>query len=91
MGYYKGKDIYNLTFYNRFGEKIDYNQPIGSAEGHGGGDIRLLEMIIRGGLEDPLGQVADSRAGAMSIMIGIAANHSMAEGKQIQIADLMDE
>ena len=55
VGFYKGKDIYNLTFYNRFGEKIDYNQPIGSAEGHGGGDIRLLDMIIRGGLEDPLG------------------------------------
>ena len=91
IGFYNGKDIYNLTFYNRYGEKIDYNQPIGSADGHGGGDIRLLEMIIRGGMEDPLGQVADSRAGAMSIMIGIAANHSMAEGRQIQIADLMGE
>ena len=63
-------------------------------EGLEGADIsqkipRLLEMLLRGYTEDPLGQIADSRAGAMSIMIGIAANRSMAEKRQVSISELL--
>lgn len=90
VGYYAGKNIFHLTLFNRKGEKIEYHIPDSINEGtHNGGDIRLLEMLLRGYEEDPLGQVADSHAGAMSIMIGIAANLSMKEGRQVKIQELM--
>lgn len=91
IGYYQGRESYQLNVYNRRGERVDYGQPntFVQAGGHNGGDIRLLEMLLRGYTEDPLGQIADSRAGAMSIMIGIAANRSMAEKRQVSISELL--
>jgi Predicted dehydrogenases and related proteins len=92
IGFAGGKQIYNLRLYNRYGEEIVYNIPdSGGAftKTHGGGDIRLLNMIIRGGMEDRLGQVADLRAGAMSIITGIAANISIKEGRQVLVKDLI--
>ncbi|MBQ9097380.1 MAG: Gfo/Idh/MocA family oxidoreductase [Clostridia bacterium] len=80
-----------ITIYNRLGEEIVYNYPINDTRlgGHGGGDIRLLNMIIRGGVEDPLGQQAGLHEGAMSIMIGIAGNVSMKENRRVTIEELM--
>src|SRR5690606_20930114 len=57
--------------------------------GHGGGDIRLLDMLFREGVADPLGHAANSRAGAMSSLTGVAANRSMATGEAVEIADLL--
>lgn len=58
--------------------------------GHGGGDPVLLEHVFRGGGEkDPYGRAAGSWAGAMSILIGVAANKSIATGKAVRIADLL--
>ena len=74
--------------YDRNGRKVNYAIPK-STGGHGGGDAKLLEMIIRGGIPDPLGHCAGSYAGAISILIGIASNKSMAEGKNIRIKDLV--
>ena len=81
----------HLYVFNRKGEKIEYQFPeqLETSKTHDGGDIRLLEMLIRGGLEDPLGQVADSYAGAMAIAIGIAANHSLEEKRQVQISEFL--
>jgi predicted dehydrogenase len=58
---------------------------------HGGGDTRLRRMIFAQDVADPLGQMAGSRAGAMSLLIGAAANLSIAEGKQIVIDELLKE
>jgi predicted dehydrogenase len=58
--------------------------------GHGGGDVRLLDDIF--GLEPPEDKymhAADYRAGAYSILTGIAANRSFESGKEIFIADLV--
>lgn len=57
--------------------------------GHGGGDARLLRMLFVGDLPDPLGLMAGSRAGAMSILTGVAANQSIATGKPIRVASLL--
>ena len=46
-------------------------------------------MIFEGGVPDPLGQQAGSYAGAVSILVGIAANVSIAEGRNIRIKDLV--
>ncbi|CAG7637950.1 Gfo/Idh/MocA family protein [Paenibacillus allorhizosphaerae] len=57
--------------------------------GHGGGDERLRRMIFAGDLEDPLGQQAGSWEGAMSLLIGAAANVSIAEKKPVVIRELL--
>lgn len=57
--------------------------------GHGGGDARLLDMLFIGGQPDPLGHMAGSRAGAMSILIGVGANKSIATGCPVEVADLL--
>lgn len=60
----------------------------GSAEGHGGGDVRLRRMLFAGGEADPLGRQADSMAGAASLLIGATANRSIAEGRALAIPDV---
>ncbi len=55
---------------------------------HGGGDRRLQEMLFNGPCPDPLGQMASSRAGALSCLIGAAANLSIRDGTPIAIKDL---
>ncbi len=57
--------------------------------GHGGGDDRLLNHVFRGVDEDPLGHAADHRAGAMSILTGIAANRSLRTGLPTEVDSLV--
>lgn len=62
-----------------------------TAEGnHGGGDRLMLEDIFA---PDPAGdryrRVADERAGAWSILVGIAANRSLETGARVRISDLV--
>ena len=67
---------------------IDIEEGRGS---HGGGDSALLEVLFKGSDEDPYNRHANSRAGAMSIGIGIAINNSIREQKQIKIKDILWE
>jgi len=61
-----------------------------SRGGHGGGDARLLYDLFSGRKRpDPLGQRADHRAGAYSILTGIAANKSIATGQVVEIHSLV--
>lgn len=57
--------------------------------GHDGGDERLLDMVFKGGISDPLGHQAGSWAGAMSLLIGVSGNISIKKGKPIKIKDLL--
>jgi len=58
--------------------------------GHGGSDDKLKDLIFLQNTPDPLGQHADSRAGVMSSLIGIAARKSIESGRPIRIDDLVD-
>jgi hypothetical protein len=58
-------------------------------EDHGGGDPRLRQMIFDPEMPDPCKQRAGTRAGAMSILTGIAAVKSIESGKPVKIADLI--
>jgi predicted dehydrogenase len=79
-----------ITVFNRRGERVIYDIPKATG-GHGGGDERLQDRLFGGrALPDPLGHMADSRAGAMSVLIGVAANRSIASGQVVQIADLLE-
>ena len=58
--------------------------------GHGGGDRIMLKDIFEPEPDsDRYQRAADQRGGAYSILTGIAANHSMAEGKLIKIEELV--
>jgi len=58
------------------------------ASGHGGADAILLRDVFIGDREDPLGLRADHKAGAWSILTGIAANKSMEEKRPIRIKEI---
>lgn len=56
---------------------------------HGGSDRRLRDHLFLPDTPDPLNHVAGTHAGAMSILIGIAANISIAEQSFVRIDDLL--
>lgn len=80
-----------LRIYNRNGEEIRYTFPKPKPGGHGGADDALMDNLFRGTKEDPLHQMADLRAGMMSIGIGAAANVSMKEHRQVDLSEFYDE
>jgi predicted dehydrogenase len=58
--------------------------------GHFGGDPELKKMLLVPGTEDPLGQRAGARAGAMSVLVGVAAMESVRSGKAIAVKPLLE-
>jgi predicted dehydrogenase len=61
-----------------------------SSGGHGGADpILLNDLFGANPPQDKFKRAADQRAGAWSILTGIAANYSMAQGQPIQINSLV--
>ncbi len=83
----------SIKFYNRKGECVNYDRthvkPLPG--GHGGSDPALRDNLFRGYAGDPLHQMADTRAGAMSIGIGIAANKSMAEDRAVYLSEFLGD
>lgn len=67
-----------------------YEVPI-NRNGHGGGDHRILRMIFEGNVPDPLGHQATSIDGALSVMIGAAANVSIAEKRIVNLGQLLGD
>jgi predicted dehydrogenase len=57
--------------------------------GHFGADPKLKDMIFKPDIPDPLKQRAGSRAGAMSLLTGVAAMRSIEQRKPVKIADLI--
>lgn len=90
VGPFAGSQIHRLRLYNRQGEEIDIHVPVATGS-HGGGDSRLREMLFRGGVQDSLGHMADTRAGIMSAIVGIAANKSIKENRAVCIEELVPE
>lgn len=77
-----------IDYYERKEGKITYKIPRAGG-GHGGGDERLLRMLFVGDLKDPLGLMAGTKAGAMSILTGISANKSIESGKPVDVKKLL--
>ena len=58
---------------------------------HNGSDSALRKLIFDGeGVEDTLGQMADSFAGFTSAMMGISANESIKSGESVDVAAILD-
>jgi hypothetical protein len=71
------------------GEGYDV-EPWSAAGDHGGGDRLMLEDIfLPAPPPDKYLRAADERAGACSILVGIAANRSMETGARVAVADLV--
>lgn len=81
-----------LKIFNYKGEEITMNVPLITTSDHGGADIELRDRILRyKDLPDPLNQMADMWAGIMANSIGMAANLSMKEGRQVLLSEFYDE
>ena len=57
---------------------------------HGGADKKMKDMFFLPEQEDPLGKMADSRAGLMASLVGIAARQSIETGKTVKIAEIIE-
>ncbi|MBV7406534.1 Gfo/Idh/MocA family protein [Enterobacter sp. ENT03] len=55
--------------------------------GHGGGDNAMLADLFGPAMHDPLARAADHRAGAMSILTGIAGNISMQQQRPVNFKE----
>lgn len=80
-----------IAIYNRKGERIIINAPQDLPGGHGGADEKIRDNLFIGCDSDPLGQMADVRAGMMSIGIGMAANVSMEENRRVYLSEFYGE
>lgn len=87
-GQYAGKQPV-IKVYNRRREILRYTLPKLSGT-HSGADAKLQERIFRQDSSDSLGFMADSRAGALSLLTGVAANKSIAEQAPVNIEDIME-
>ena len=79
----------SIMIYDRMGNEKEI--PIGQqiVEGHGGADDNLRDALFKGIQEDPLSQMADLRAGLMSIAVGAASNISMKENRRVYINEFL--
>lgn len=80
--------VQRILFHNHRGGVEEYIVPKATG-GHGGGDNVLLGMIFNGYSKYPASYLGDSRAGAMSILTGVAANYSIKLGKPIEVKGLL--
>ncbi|HML47267.1 MAG TPA: Gfo/Idh/MocA family oxidoreductase [Clostridia bacterium] len=80
---------FHTRVFLRDGQTLSYD--IRRQEGlHGGSDLRMLDRLLRHPQDDPLGQCAGSREGALSILVGIAANESIRRGAPVRLSDLVN-
>src|SRR4029079_14144115 len=59
-------------------------------EGHGGADVKLTAALFGDPSPDPLGRSATERDGALALLTGLAANESIASGRAVRVAELLD-
>ncbi len=86
-------EVHGLTLrvWPHFGKPFAVT-PEESAGSHGGGDVRLMRDLFRADPgPDPLGLRADWRAGAWSILTGIAANTAIRDNRVVSIEELVPD
>ena len=71
-----------------FGDTKTWTVQRGTGE-HGGADGKLKDLLFVPGHADPLGQMAGSREGVLSSLVGIAARTSIETGEVVRLDDLV--
>ncbi len=64
-------------------------EPWSGKGAHGGGDDAMLEEIFGTAPADKFKRVSDERAGAYSVLVGVAANRCFETGQSVRIADMV--
>jgi predicted dehydrogenase len=82
------QDDADIHLTTSFGTRRIIDVPKAQGE-HGGGDDRLRDLMFHNADVPDYMRIPDSRAGAMSCLIGIAARKSIEERRPIRIADLV--
>ncbi|WP_432514432.1 Gfo/Idh/MocA family protein [Kineococcus sp. SYSU DK001] len=67
-----------------WGRAVEVPIPTG-AGAHGGGDAVLLDDVLRGAGDDPLHRPAGYLDGVRSVLVGVAANDSLASGRAVDL------
>ncbi|GIV79545.1 Gfo/Idh/MocA family oxidoreductase [Litorilinea aerophila] len=79
----------HIRVFPMFGRPYEVEIPEGVG-GHGGGDRVMLEQIFSPNPPaDPFNRAASHIDGAASILLGIAANESIATGRPVRVDDLL--
>ncbi len=80
----------HIWVYPMFGTPYEVAIPETTSGGHGGGDRVMLEQIFSPTPpEDPFRRAASHIDGAASILMGIAANMSMAEKRPVDVEEIV--
>ena len=82
------EDEMDIHLTTSFGKRRIVDVPKAQGE-HGGGDDRLRDLMFHNVAVPEYMRIPDSRAGAMSCLIGIAARKSIEEKRAIRIGDLV--
>jgi len=81
----------SITLIKEFSKPTSLEVRTGTG-GHGGGDVVMLTDIFHPDPPaDPLRRKASQKDGAYSILVGIAAYHSIDSGQAVKIADLLGD
>ena len=81
----------HIRVYPMFGKPYEVPVPIVTGGGHGGGDpVMLDQLFLPDPPADPFERAASHVDGAASILLGIAANVSIAEGRAVEVDELID-
>lgn len=83
-----GLTALDIYVYPQFGGMQIFGATLDEGE-HGGGDKRLRDQLFGQSADDPLGHLADARAGVMSVLIGAAANVSISNHRFVNIEELL--
>jgi predicted dehydrogenase len=80
----------HIRIFPMFGKPYEVEIPQATGGGHGGADPVMLEQIFAPDPPaDPYNRAASHIDGAASILLGIAANESIATGRMIEVDDLL--
>ena len=83
------QNAFEFRITKNFGKTKTYglNRDVGT---HGGSDDKMRDKIFLPDQPDELGQMAGSRSGLLSSLIGIAAVKSIETGQQVRVKDLVN-
>ena len=83
-------EYYQILLHKNFEKDFETIKVPKYRYGHGGGDRRMLDyLFVNPDAADPLGHMAGTTDGAYSILIGVAARLSIAEGRTVRLDELV--